>query len=125
MIPQSCRCKALSDLRWRLGALLSAGLGRAPRPALFFPSGIMSARNFPDNPCHGLAFTQWRLVAMVRGGFSLPIRLYSVTIRFDKRPHIPVILLNNDPNNPCQAFIYPRGLFFSNASVEHFYFAYA
>src|SRR5262249_23596352 len=45
----------------------------------------------------------------------------SVTIRFDKCFRIPVILLNNDPNNPRQTFIHARGLFFFKAFVEHFY----
>src|SRR5262245_48106018 len=121
MIPRGCRCKGLSDLRWRLGALLFADLGRTPPPALFFPSGILNARNSPDNLCRGRAFTQRRLVAMVRRGLSFPIHLYFVTVRFDKRLHIPVILLNDDPNNPRQTFIYPLGLFFFKASVEHFY----
>jgi hypothetical protein len=58
---------------------------------------------------------------MVRRGLSLPIHLYSVTVRVDKRLHIPVILLNNDPNNPRQAFVYPWSLFFFKAFVEHFY----
>src|SRR5215472_1440479 len=125
MIPRGCRCKGLSDLRWRLEVLLFAGLGRARSPALFFLSGTMNARNSLDNPCRGRAFTQRRLVAMLRRGLSLPIRLYSVTVRFDKRLHIPVILLNNDPNNPRQTFIYPRSLFFFKASVEHLYQSYA
>src|SRR5215470_3703701 len=106
MIPQGCRCKGLSDLRWRLGALLFAGLGRTPSPALFFPSGIMSARNSLDNPCRRRAFTQCRLVALVRRGLSFPIHLYSVTVRVDKRLHIPVISLNNDPNNSRQTIIH-------------------
>src|SRR5438552_11063767 len=121
MIPQGCRCKGLSDLRWRLGALLFPGLGRARSPALFFPSGTMSARNSPDNPCRGRTFTKCRLVAIVRRGLSLPIHLYSVTHRFDKRLHIPVILLNNDPSNPRQTFIHPQGLFFFKVFIEHFY----
>src|SRR5215471_19042460 len=121
MIPRDCRCKGLSDLRWRLGALLFAGLGRAQPPALFFPSGITSARNSPDNLCRGRAFTQRRLVAMVQRGLNFPIRLYSVTVRFDKRLHIPVILLNNDLNNPRQTFVHARSLFFFKAFVEHFY----
>src|SRR5215831_9804232 len=121
MIPRGCRCKGLSDLRWRLEVLLFAGLGRARSPALFFLSGTMNARNSLDNPCRGRAFTQRRLVAMLRRGLSLPIRLYSVTVRFDKRLHIPVILLNNDPNNPRQTFIHRRGLFFFKPFVEHFY----
>jgi hypothetical protein len=58
---------------------------------------------------------------MVRRGLSPPIRLYSVTVRFDKRLHIPVILLNDDPNNPRQTFIHPWGSFFFEAFVEHFY----
>src|SRR5215475_12761662 len=121
MIPQGCRCKGLSDLRWRLGALLFADLGRTRPPALFFPSGIMSARNSPDNPCRGWAFTQRRLVVMVWRGLSLPIHVYFVTVRFDKRLHIPVILLNNHPNNPRQTFVHPRGLFLFKSFVEHFY----
>src|SRR5262249_11344415 len=121
MIPQGCRCKGLSDLRWRLGALLFADLGRTRPPALFFPSGIMSARNSPDNPCRGWAFTQRRLVVMVWRGLSLPIHVYFVTVRFDKRLHIPVILLNNDPNNTRQTFIHARVLFFFKAFVEHLY----
>src|SRR5215831_16524686 len=121
MILQSCRYKELSDLRWRLEALLFAGPGRTRPPALFFPSGIMNARNSLDNPCRGRAFTQRRLVAMSRRGLSLPIRFYSVTVRFDKRFHIPVIFLNNDLNNPSQTFIYRRGFFFFNAFVEHLY----
>ena len=64
---------------------------------------------------------QRRLVAMVRRGLSFPIHLYFVTVRFDKRLHIPVILLNNDPNNPRQTFIYPLGLFLFKSFVEHFY----
>src|SRR5215813_9688180 len=117
MIPQGCQCKWLSDLRWRLGALLFAGLGRRRPPALFCPSGIMSARNSPDNLCRGRAFTQRRLVAMRRRGVSLSIHLYSVTVRFDERLHIPIILLNNDPNNPRQTLIYARGQFFFNTFV--------
>src|SRR5262249_17178613 len=121
MIPRGCRCKGLSDLRWRLGALLFAGLGRARPPALFSPSGIMSGRNSPGNPCRGRAFTQRRLVAMLRRGLNFPIRFYSVTVRFDKRLHIPVILLKNDPNNPRQTFVHARSLFFFKACVERFY----
>src|SRR5262245_7074086 len=121
MIPRGCRCKGLSDLRWRLGALLFAGLGRTRPPALFFPSGITSARNSPDNPCRGRAFTQRRLVAMIRSGLSFPIRLYSVTVGVDKRLHIPVILFNNDLNNPRQTFVHARSLFLVKAFVEHFY----
>ena len=64
---------------------------------------------------------QRRLVAMVRRGLSFPIHLYCVTDRVDKRLHIPLILLNNDPNNPRQTFIHPPGLFFFKAFVEHFY----
>jgi hypothetical protein len=45
----------------------------------------------------------------------------SVTVRFDKCFHIPVILLNNDPNNARQTFIHAWGLFFFKAFVEHFY----
>jgi len=45
----------------------------------------------------------------------------SVTDRFDKCFYIPVILLNNDPNNPRHTFIHARGLFFFKAFVEHFY----
>jgi hypothetical protein len=62
---------------------------------------------------------QRRLVAMVRRGLSFPIHLYCVTDRVDKRLHIPVILLNNDPNNSRQTIIRHRGLFLS--FVEHFY----
>src|SRR5215469_10900916 len=62
---------------------------------------------------------QRHLVAMVRRGLSFSIHLYCVTDRVDKRLHIPVILLNNDPNNLCQTFVHPRGLFLS--FVEHFY----
>ncbi len=58
---------------------------------------------------------------MLRRGLSLLTYLYSVTDRFDKRFHIPVILLNNNPSNPRQTFIHPRGLFFFKVSVEHFY----
>jgi len=58
---------------------------------------------------------------MVQSRLSFPIRLYSVTVRFDKRLHIPVILLNNDPNNPRQTFVHARSLFFFKAFVEHFY----
>src|SRR5262245_66365664 len=105
MILQGCRCKALSDLRWRLGALLFAGLRRARPPALFFPSGIMNARNSLDNPCRGWAFTQRRLVAMVRRGLSLPIRLYSITVRFDTRLHISVVLFGYDSCNPLHTSI--------------------
>src|SRR5512132_3538379 len=119
MIPQGYRCKGLSDLRLRLGALLFAGLGRARSPALFFPSGTMSARNSPDNLCRGWTFTKCRLVAIVRRDLSLPIHLYSVTHRFDKRLHIPVILLNNDPSNLRQTFIHPEGLFFFKVFIEH------
>src|SRR5215831_3218481 len=121
MIPRGCRCKGLSGLRWRLGALLFADLGRTRPPALFFPLGKLNARNSPDNLCRGRACTQRPLVAMVRRGLSLPIRLYSVTVRFDKRLHIPVILLNDDPNNPRQTFVHARGLFLFKAFVEHFY----
>src|SRR5262249_61726601 len=104
MIPRGCRCKGLLDLRSRLAALLFAGLGHARSPGLSFPSGTMSARNSPDNPCRGRASARLmlkraglprRLVALVRRGLSLPIHLYSVTDRFDKRHHITVILLNN------------------------------
>src|SRR5262245_40542366 len=80
----------------------------------------MRARNSPDNLCRGRAFTQSPLVAVVGRGLSLPIRLYSVTARFDKRLHIPLVLLNNDPNNTRQTFIPPLSLFLSKASVEHF-----
>src|SRR5262249_475854 len=121
MIPRGCRCKGLSDPRWPLGALLFAGLGRARLPALSFPSGITSAQNSPDNPCRGRAFTQRRLVAMVRSRLTFPIRLYPVTVRFDKRLHIPVILRNNDPNNPRQTFVHARRLFFFKTFVGHFY----
>ena len=120
MIPQGCRCKGLSDLRWRLGALLFAGLGRARPPALFFPSGTMSARNSPDNPCRGRAYA----MPPRRHGPTRPQPSdspLSVTDRFDKRLRIPVILLNNDPSNPRQTFIHPRGLFFFNVFIEHFY----
>jgi hypothetical protein len=64
---------------------------------------------------------QRRFVAMVRRGLSVPIHLCSVTDRVDKRLHIPVILLNNDPNNPCQTFVHPLGLFLFKSFVEHFY----
>src|SRR6266567_2946297 len=109
MIPQGCRCKGLSDLRWRLGALLFAGLGRARPPALFFPSGTMSARNSPDNPCRGRTFTKCRLVAIVRGGLSLPIHLYSVNGSIRQTPSHPRILLNKYSSNPSQAVIHPQG----------------
>ena len=33
----------------------------------------------------------------------------------------PSYCSNNDPNNPRQTFIHPRGLFFFKAFVEHFY----
>src|SRR5215467_6371294 len=62
---------------------------------------------------------QRRLVTMVRRGLGFPIHLHCVTDRLDKRLHIPVILLNNDPNNLRQTFVHPRGLFLS--FVEHFY----
>lgn len=58
---------------------------------------------------------------MVRSGLTFSIRLYSVTVRFDKRLHIPVIFLKNDPNNPRQTFVHARNLFFFKAFVEHFY----
>jgi len=58
---------------------------------------------------------------MVRRDLSFPIHLCSVTDRVDKRLHIPVILLNNDPNNPRQTFAHPRGLFLFKSFVEHFY----
>ncbi len=81
----------------------------------------MSARNSLDNPCRGRAFTQRRRVGPWRRGLSFPIHLYSVTDRVYKRLHIPVILLNNDPNNPRQTFVHPRGLFLFKSFVEHFY----
>jgi hypothetical protein len=58
---------------------------------------------------------------MVRRDLSFPIHVYSVTVRVDKRLHIPVILLNNHPNNPRQTFVHPRGLFLFESFVEHFY----
>jgi hypothetical protein len=58
---------------------------------------------------------------MVRRGLGFPIHLYSVTDRVDKRLHIPIILLNNDPNNPRQTIVHPRGLFLFKSFVEHFY----
>jgi len=60
-----------------------------------------------------------RLFVMVRRGLSLPIHLYFVTDRFDKRLHIPVILLYDDLNNSGQTYIHPQGLFFFEASIEH------
>jgi len=86
-----------------------------------FQLGILHARNSPDNPCRRRAFAQRRLVAMARRGLSLPIHLCFVTDLFDKRLHISVILINNDPNNPRQTFVHHRGLFFLKAFVEHFY----
>jgi hypothetical protein len=58
---------------------------------------------------------------MVRRGLGSPIHLYSVTDRVDKRLHIPVVLLNNDSNNPRQTIVHPRGLFLFKSFVEHFY----
>jgi len=42
---------------------------------------------------------------MDQRSLSFPIHLYPVTDRVDKRLHIPIILLNNDPNNPGQTII--------------------
>src|SRR5262249_273390 len=64
---------------------------------------------------------QRRLVTMVRRGLSFPIHLYCVTDRVDKRLHIPIILLNNDPNNSRQTIVHARGLFLFKSFVEHSY----
>jgi hypothetical protein len=61
---------------------------------------------------------RWSEPTQIAG--QLPSKEF-VTVRFDKRFHIPVILLNDDPNNPRQTFVHYRSVFFFKAFVEHFY----
>src|SRR5438046_3712704 len=80
----------------------------------------MSARKSPHTPWPGPAYP----MPPRRHGPAPPPPSdspFSVTERFDKRPHLPVIFPNNDPSNPRQTFIHPRGLFFFNVFIEHFY----
>jgi len=62
-------------------------------------------------------------MALHPGRLPGPLRLLNhirlVANGFDKRPDVAAILLNNDVNNPHEAFINPWHLFILKAFIDH------